>query len=90
MNNSRKKARIEEWNIVRHPRDGDWCLMGKVYKHATCTDGKLVFSSRIVEMNLVENRAETFYTTYELGQFSHKHSEKYEQVKAFYESYKRC
>jgi hypothetical protein len=62
----KQKARLENWYILTY-FSGQRSLIGEVYEHPLQPDGKEVATSRLLDLDEVNNTAETQNTIYTLG-----------------------
>lgn len=68
MSETKQQAKIDKWSIVKHPLYNDYVLLGQVKDHPRQTDMKTdtQVTSPLLVIDLVNKRAETRNTVYEL------------------------
>ena len=67
MTNFKKHARLNNWTIGRVGDETQISLFGEVYDHPSFEDGCAIVTSQIKYVDLINNIAETNFTTYRLG-----------------------
>jgi hypothetical protein len=68
MSDTKQRAKIDNWSIVKHPFYTDHVLQGQVKDHPRQSDFRteVQMTSKLLSIDFVNKIAETQNTTYEL------------------------